>query len=58
MRVDGNHGTLGYEPNDQGESAEQPDYREPPLKLSGDADHWNYREDDADYCARPAICSG
>jgi catalase len=50
MRVDGNHGgTLGYEPNSEGEWQEQPDYREPPLQLSGDADHWNYREDDADY---------
>jgi catalase len=50
MRVDGNHGgTLGYEPNSEGEWREQPDYREPPLQLSGDADHWNYREDDADY---------
>ncbi|MCC6135355.1 MAG: catalase [Candidatus Contendobacter sp.] len=50
MRVDDNHGgTLGYEPNSAGEWQEQPDFREPPLKLTGDADHWNYREDDADY---------
>ena len=54
MRVDGNFGgTLGYEPNDQGEWAEQPDYREPPLNLDGAADHWNYREDDDDYFSQP-----
>jgi catalase len=53
MRVDGNHGgTLGYEPNDQGEWAEQPGYREPPLRLEGAADHWNHRED-ADYYSQP-----
>ncbi len=46
MRVDGNHGsTLGYEPNDQKEWCEQPEYSEPPLKIDGDADHWNHRED-------------
>lgn len=53
MRVDGIHGgTLGYESNDQGEWAEQPDYREPPLSLEGAADHWNHRED-ADYFSQP-----
>ncbi len=26
-----------------GEWAEQPDYSEPPLKISGDADHYNHR---------------
>jgi catalase len=54
MRVDGNHGgTLGYEPNGYGEWQEQPDFSEPPLNLGGAADHWNYREDDADYYAQP-----
>ncbi len=53
MRVDGNHGsTLGYEPNDQGEWAEQPDYAEPPLTIDGTADHWNHRED-TDYFSQP-----
>jgi catalase len=53
MRVDGNFGgTLGYEPNDQGEWAEQPDFREPPLSLEGTADHWNHRED-TDYYSQP-----
>jgi catalase len=53
MRVDGNHGgTLGYEPNDQGEWAEQPDFSEPPLSIDGAADHWNHRAD-TDYYSQP-----
>jgi catalase len=53
MRVDGNYGgTLGYEPNSYGQWQEQPAFREPPLKINGDADHWDYREDDADYFAQ------
>ena len=48
MRVDGNYGaTLGYEPNSYGEWAEQPDFSEPPLDLSGFADRFSpYTEDD------------
>ncbi|MFA7424287.1 MAG: catalase, partial [Desulfosarcinaceae bacterium] len=54
MRVDGNYGsTLSYEPNSYGEWQEQPEYKEPPLTLSGAADHWNYREDDDDYYTQP-----
>lgn len=55
MRVDGNYGsTIGYEPNSFGEWQEQPEYAEPPLKLDGaPADHWNFREDDADYYTQP-----
>ena len=53
MRVDGNHGGItGNEPNQSGEWAEQPDYREPPLSLEGAADHWNHRED-TDYFSQP-----
>lgn len=53
MRVDGNFGsTLGYEPNDQAEWAEQPDFSEPPLAIEGAADHWNHREDE-DYYSQP-----
>ena len=53
MRVDGNHGsTIGYEPNSEGEWAEQPDFSEPPLDLNGAADHWNHREDE-DYFTQP-----
>ena len=54
MRVDGNYGsTLGYEPNSYGEWQEQPDFAEPPLKLEGAADHWNFRKDDDDYYTQP-----
>ena len=50
MRVDGNYGgTLGYEPNSDGEWAEQPAHKGPPLELDGAGDHWNHREDDDDY---------
>ena len=50
MRVDGNRGsTIGYEPNSFGKWQEQPEYREPPLELSGAAQRWNFREDDSDY---------
>jgi catalase len=54
MRVDGNYGgKLHYEPNSFGQWQEQPDYREPPLKLRGDADFWTFREDDSDYYKQP-----
>jgi catalase len=54
MRVDGNYGsTLGYEPNSYGQWQEQPDFREPPLKLDGAADHWDFRKDDDDYYTQP-----
>ncbi|SEL64465.1 catalase [Colwellia chukchiensis] len=53
MRVDGNFGsTLGYEPNDQAQWAEQAEFAEPPLALDGDADHWDHREDE-DYYSQP-----
>jgi catalase len=53
MRVDGNFGgTLGYEPNSEGEWKEQPEYAEPRLALSGAADHWDHRVD-TDYWSQP-----
>ena len=53
-RVDANYGgTLHYEPNSFVQWQEQPQYREPPLKITGDADFWNYREDDDDYFSQP-----
>ena len=56
MRVDGNYGsTLGYEPNSYGEWQQQPKFAEPPLALEGAADHWNFREDDADYYTQPGL---
>jgi catalase len=54
MRVDGNYGGLPhYEPNSYGQWQEQPQYREPPLRIRGDADFWNFREDDSDYFSQP-----
>ena len=53
-RVDGNYGSLPhYEPNSFKQWQEQPQYREPPLKINGNADHWDFREDDADYYKQP-----
>jgi len=54
MRVDGNYGSnLHYTPNSYGQWDAQPEYREPPLKINGNADFWNFREDDADYFKQP-----
>ena len=54
MRVDGNYGsTLGYEPNSYGEWQEQPETKEPPLKLHGEAYNYNEREFDDDYYSQP-----
>ena len=54
MRVDGNYGSYtSYEPNSTGAWQEQPDFSEPPLKISGDADRWDYPCDDADYFEQP-----
>lgn len=54
MRVDGNYGsTLHYSPNSFGQWDAQPEYREPPLRINGSADFWNFREDDADYFKQP-----
>lgn len=54
MRVDNNAGsTLHYEPNSYGQWQEQPEFKEPPLEISGAADRWNFREDDDDYYTQP-----
>jgi catalase len=53
MRVDGNYGaTIAHAPNSEGEWQSQPDFAEPPLAVTGAADHWNHRED-ADYFSQP-----
>ncbi|MGV8960687.1 MAG: catalase [Stenotrophomonas sp.] len=53
-RMDGNYGSLPhYEPNSFHQWQEQPEFREPPLKISGDADWWNFRDDDANYYKQP-----
>lgn len=54
MRVDGNYGGYtNYEPNSRGAWTDHPDFSEPPLQISGDADHWKYACDDADYYEQP-----
>ena len=54
MRIDGNYGgRLHYAPNSFDAWDDQPEYREPPLKLRGDADFWDFREDDDDYFTQP-----
>jgi catalase len=53
-RVDGNYGRLPhYEPNSFHQWQEQPQFREPPLKISGDADWWNFRDNDDNYYKQP-----
>ncbi|MBT3346507.1 MAG: catalase [Gemmatimonadetes bacterium] len=50
MRVDGNSGgKIGYEPNSQGEWAQQEEAAGPAQDLHGAADHWNHYEDDDDH---------
>lgn len=53
MRTDGNYGSkIAYEPNSFSHWQEQPSFEEPPLALSGNAAHWDHREDD-DYFSQP-----
>ncbi len=50
MRFDGNNGGgPNYEPNSFGGPAENHAYREPPLKISGDADRYDHRAGNDDY---------
>ncbi|QRM47064.1 catalase [Rhizobium sp. BG4] len=50
MRIDGNYGAqTSYVPNSHGSWDEQPDYREPPLELSGEARRYDHRLDDDHY---------
>lgn len=54
MRVDGNEGsTIHYFPNSFGQWEEDKAYTEPPMPLSGDGDHYDFREDDDDYFSQP-----
>ncbi len=53
-RVDGNYGSLPhYEPNSYQQWQAQPDYAEPPLRLTGNADNWSFHEDDSMYFEQP-----
>ena len=50
MRGDGNYGgAVNYEPNSFGGPVEDPSVKEPPLKISGDADRYDHRIGNDDY---------
>lgn len=50
MRFDSPRGTDAYyEPNSFGGLVEDKSFAEPPLRISGDADHYNHREGNDDY---------
>lgn len=50
MRYDDNGGgSVNYEPNSQGGPVEDPRFKEPPLRISGDADRYDHREGNDDY---------
>ena len=54
MRFDDNGGgAVNYEPNSFGGPAEDPKYKEPPLRIQGDADRYDHRQGNDDY-AQPA----
>ncbi len=56
MRVNANAGsTIGYEPNSYQAWEEQPEQKEPPLKIYGDGYNWDFREDDNDYYTQPGL---
>ena len=53
-RVDDNYGGLPhYEPNSFNQWREQPQYKEPALKISGNGDFWNFNDDDSNYFEQP-----
>ena len=53
-RADDNYGGRPhYEPNSFGQWQEQPQYAEPPLRINGNAKHFDFREDDSDYFSQP-----
>ncbi len=50
MRFDGNHGgEVNYQPNSMNGPIDQPALKEPPLKISGDADRYDHRIGNDDY---------
>ena len=44
-----------YEPNSFNGAVEDERYKEPPLKINGDADHYNHRDGNDDYCQPRAL---
>ncbi|MGH6942125.1 catalase [Hypericibacter sp.] len=56
MRFDENGGgSVNYEPNSFGGPVEDPSVKEPPLKISGDADRYNHRIGNDDYSQPGAL---
>lgn len=56
MRFDGNGGgAVNYEPNSFGGPVEDARFKEPPLKLSGDADRYDHRQGNDDYAQAGAL---
>jgi catalase len=50
MRFDGNQGgAINYEPNSFGGPVEDKRFKEPPLKISGDADRYDHRAGNDDF---------
>jgi catalase len=50
MRLgDNGGGSVNYEPNSFGGPVEDPSVKEPPLRISGDADRYDHREGNDDY---------
>lgn len=55
-RFDGNGGgAVNYEPNSFGGPKEDARFKEPPLKISGDADRYDHREGNDDYSQAGAL---
>ena len=56
MRFDANGGgAVNYEPNSFGGPREDASFREPPLKISGDADRYDHRDGNDDYSQAGAL---
>lgn len=52
-RVYQNNQNVPYSPNSYGHNENSPEHQEPALDLFGNADHWNFREDDDNYYEQP-----
>ncbi|MFW8566500.1 catalase [Orrella sp. 11846] len=53
-RVDSNYGSRPhYEPNSFNQWQAQPEFTEPPLRLSGEAKHWSFDKEDNNYFDQP-----
>ena len=56
MRFDGNYGgAVAYEPNSLGGPVEDVRFKEPPLKIHGDADRYDHRSGNDDYMQPAAL---